>query len=210
MILSFLSYTSHGNNRNYDSWKPRFIWLLSFSLVFGLSCSLSAAASGGEGSDWLLVDWERPSSLSLVEDSVVSLLDHLGKKLNIDRSFLLRSAMTTYQQYCASDHVLSIHETQTLIGSPYPIRRHDIIGSCYPEHFCRCKYKYTVQYKNQQRRGLPNSGGIGDFSTSFFLFFFYYFLRHDDAKTYFFCAKIWKHAPLVQWRSLAWTLFMMT
>ena len=51
------------------------------------------------------------SSLSLVEDPVVSPLDRLGKKLNIDRSFLLCSAMTTYQQYCASDHVLSIHET---------------------------------------------------------------------------------------------------
>ena len=57
------------------------------------------------------------SSLSLVEDSVVSPLDPLGKKLYIDRSFLMRSAMTTYQQYCASDHVLSIHETWTLIGS---------------------------------------------------------------------------------------------
>ena len=60
MILSSLSYTSHGNNRNQGSWKPRFIWLLSFSLVFGLSRSLSAAAAGGEGSDWLLVDWEGP------------------------------------------------------------------------------------------------------------------------------------------------------
>ena len=110
------------------------------------------------------------SSLSLVEDSVVSPLDPLGKKLSIDRSFPLRSAMTTYQQYCTSEHVLSIYETQTLIGSPYPIRWHDIIGSCYPEHFCRCKYKYTLQYKNQQRCSLLNSGGIGDFSTSFFFF----------------------------------------
>ena len=124
------------------------------------------------------------SSPSLVEDSVVSPLDPLGKKLSIDHSFLLRSAMTMYQQYCASDHVLSIHKTRTLIGSPYPIRRHYIIGSRYPEHFCRCKYKYTVQYKNQQRRSLPNSGGIGDFSTSFF--FLYYFLRHNGARTYFF------------------------
>ena len=54
---------------------------------------------------------------------VVSHFDRLVKKLSIDRSFLLHSAMTTYQQYCASDHVLSIHETQTLIGPPYPIRR---------------------------------------------------------------------------------------
>ena len=79
------------------------------------------------------------SSLSLVEDSVVSPLDPLGKKLSTDRSFPLRSDMTTYQQYCASDHVLSIHETRTLIGSPYPVRRHDIIGSRYQEHFCRYK-----------------------------------------------------------------------
>ena len=130
-----------GDSSVFDSWKPRFIWLLSCSLVFGLSRSLSAAAAGGCGSDWSLIHWEGPSSLNSVEDSVVSPFDLLGKKLSTDRSFLLHSAMITYQQYCASDHVLSIHETRTLIGPPYPISWYDIICSCYPENFCRHKYK---------------------------------------------------------------------
>ena len=141
MILSSLSYTSHGNNRNHGSWKPRFIWLLSFSLVLVCHVRFLSQQLGMKGQIDRLSIGRGLSSLSLVEDSVFSPLDPLGKKLNIDRSFLLHSAMTTYQQYCASDHVLSIHETRTLIGSPYPIRRHDIIGSRYPEHFCQCKYK---------------------------------------------------------------------
>ena len=138
------------------------------------------------------------SSLSLVEDSVVSPLDPLGKKLNIDRSFLLRSAMTTYQQYCTSDHVLSIHETRTLSGSPYPIRRHDIIGSGYPEHFCRCKY--TVQYCTNNDVVCRTLAELAIFQLRFF---FLYFLHHDGTRTYFFLRQ--KYENMRHWRNgAAW------
>ena len=212
-----------GDNTVFDSWKPWFIWLLSFSLDFGLSRSLSAAAAGDWGSDWSLGG---AFFISSVEDSVVSPFDGLGKKSSV---LILFFCIQPWQRINNIEHQTMCFQymTQMLIGPPYPIRRHDIIGSCYPEHFCwhkykvssslrssiaflivawrtRLKCKYTVGYINQQQRSLPNSGENWQFFN--FVFFYIYFLRQDGARTYFFCAKTCKHAPLAQWPSLAWTL----
>ena len=136
--------------------------------------------------------------LSLVKDSVVSPLDRLGKKLNIDRSFLLRSAMTTCQQYCASDHVLSIHETGMLIGSPHPISRHDIIGSCYPEHSAGASINTQCSIKTNKDVVCQTPAELAIFRLGFF-FFITIFCATMAQELIFSALKYEKR----QWRSLA-------